>query len=63
MNPQRRLIKTADIEQRLAKWEQQLKPSDEVSDEPGTDNQRDRESRAASGEVGETVGSACGRSR
>ena len=48
-------IKTADIEQRLAKLEQQLSLMDGTSNEPTAAPDQEQESRAASEEVGETV--------
>ena len=46
-------IETADLEQRLAKLEQQKKLRDSASDEPAAARDQDSESRAATGEVGE----------
>jgi len=45
-------IKTADIEQRLARLEQQSQLRDGTSHESADESHRDRESRSASGEVG-----------
>ena len=52
MNLQLQAIKTADLEQRLAKLEQQSSLIDGTSNEPTAAPDRDGESRAASGEVG-----------
>jgi hypothetical protein len=51
MNLQLHAIKTADIEQRLAKLEHQAKLRDGISDAPTATHDCDRESRAATGEV------------
>jgi len=55
MNLQLHAIKTADLEQRLAKLEQQSRLMDGTSKEPAAAPDQERESRAAGGEVGETV--------
>jgi hypothetical protein len=55
MNLQLHAIKTADLEQRLAKLEQQSKLRDITSYEPGAACDQDSGSRAATGEVGAAV--------
>jgi hypothetical protein len=55
MNLQLHAIKTADLEQRLAKLEQQLELRDGGSPEPSAASDQERGSHGASGEVGETV--------
>src|ERR1039458_4489202 len=55
MNLQLHAIKTADLEQRLAKLVQQSKLRDGTSNEPTAERDQEHESRAASGEVGEPV--------
>ncbi len=55
MNLQLHAIKTADLEQRLAKLEQQSKLRDITSYEPGAACDQDNRSRAATGEVGAAV--------
>jgi hypothetical protein len=55
MNLQLHAIKTADIEQRLTKLEQQSKLRGRAPDEPPAAPDQHRESRAESGEVGDAV--------
>jgi len=55
MNLQRRAIKTANLEQRLAKLEQQWKLRDSASHEPAAACDQDSGSRALGGEVGSAV--------
>jgi hypothetical protein len=52
---QMRAIYTADLEQRVAKLEQQLELRDGGSHEPAAASDQERGSHGASGEVGETV--------